>query len=119
MAKDNQRTFTVQGSDIGADGGLYKSSTPGAAAKKAARMLIRKGTKGSKAPKSVKFVLRETTRESNKKLFAYEGLVHVFDEPRVIKRKDVEIEVTKEVKVKALKDKPKATLMRSLGLTDA
>ncbi|NBX51952.1 hypothetical protein EBT25_18940 [bacterium] len=102
------RTFTVQGSEFGVMGGTYKSSSPMAAAKKASRILF----KSKKGAKSVKFILRETTRDSAKKSYFYEAFVHYFDEPKVVSRGGVDIEITKEVKIKTCQEHQMHTVSR-------
>lgn len=97
MSQNEQRTFTVQGSEIGVNGGTYRSSSPSSAAKKASRILFRKAKQGAK---SIKFILRETTRGSEHKAYFYEGFIHYLDTPKVINRNGTEIQITKEVKIK-------------------
>jgi hypothetical protein len=102
----SERTFTVQGSDIGESGGSYKGSSPSTAAKKAARILFNKVQKPSKgkAPKSIKFILRETTQRSVKKSYFYEGFVTYFDEPKIVSRGGIDISISREIKVKSCKE---------------
>ena len=91
------RTFTVQGSDFGVTGGVYKSSTPAAAAKKASRILFKSAKTGVK---SIKFILRETTHDSKKKTYFYEAFINYLNEPKVINRSGVDITITKEIRIK-------------------
>lgn len=113
------RHFVIEQSDIGFAGGLYKSSVPYNAGKKAARALftmIKHGvayqedtTKNARyskhsayaqfaSRKKIKFVIRETNTD---KLFAYEGTMTKLKEPKVISRNGVNITIEKEIKIKA------------------
>lgn len=106
-----ERTFTVQASDIGGQGGHYKSSTPRAAAQKAARLLFKES---KKSVKTTKFILRETTRGSAKKEFFYEAILEILDEPLVIHRNGVDIKITKKIHVKALTEKQMGHLTHTI-----
>lgn len=92
----SDRSFTVQGSEFGVTGGTYHSKTPSAAAKKAARILL----KSKPSAKSVKFILREATRGSAKKSYFYEAFVHHLDTPIVVNRGGVEITIKKQLKLR-------------------
>jgi hypothetical protein len=92
------RTFTIESSENHVTGGHFTGSIPSGAARKAARKLFKEG-KDNKH--ELNFTLRETTAGSKKKEFHYIAIKHVLDEPRVIKRGDVEIKVSVEYKVKA------------------
>ena len=86
---NKKRSFVIEGSDIGFMGGIYhpnKSGSPGSAAKKAAktlfRMLENKDNKDEwkkfnqfKDNKTIKFLLRESTSDSKKKSYYYEGKI--------------------------------------------
>lgn len=114
-AADKKRKFTIAGSDIGFEGGLYKSDsagTPVSAARKAAAVLFRMIENKNKNPKfnkyhsfahhkGIKFIIRETTRGSTKESYYYEAVAHPLKTPKVIKRGDQEIVVTKRIEVKA------------------
>ena len=66
-----KRKYTVAGSGIGKTGGTYTGKTPGQAARKAARSLLRDGNK-----KKVKFILREVCADKSnaeKKRHSYLG----------------------------------------------
>lgn len=109
VKKSAERHFTIQGSDIGFAGGSYKASAPYNAAKKAARALFKKAETDSafsryKNTKAIKFLLRETTQGSEKKSFYYDGNMVKLSPPKVIVRKGVEIEITREVKIKTCRD---------------
>jgi hypothetical protein len=106
-----KRTFTIQGSDLGFEGGRYKGTSPFLAARKAAKQLFRMvENKKSKAAwkkyskfssyKKLKFILREASRGSDKTTHYYEATVQPLPEPKVIKRNGVEITVTKTIHVK-------------------
>lgn len=125
MEDKKVRNFTIQGSDIGFTGGLYKGSSPSAAGRKAGSRLFNVIQLGQKynsdkvkyaeyakfAPytkyaneKVVKFILRETTRGSKKESFSYEAHVQYLKTPRVVKRGGIDITVTKAVTVESCKD---------------
>lgn len=119
-----KRKFTIQGSDLGFEGGKYVSKEPILAARKAAKQLFRmaanKDNKKAwdkygrfKGWKVIKFIIRETSRGSNRDTYSYEGMVVDLPEPKVIKRGDKEYTVTKVVKVKALLEHDTAGLKRS------
>lgn len=109
---ETKRTFTIQGSDLGFEGGRYKGVSPMAAGRKAAKQLFRMiENKDSKADwkkyarfahfKVIKFIIRESTRGSAKDTFFYEATVTPLKTPRVIERNGVQITVTKQINVKA------------------
>lgn len=115
----SKRTFTIQGSELKYDGGIYTSKNkPGAtlsAAKKAASQLFKmvenknnlkewKTFEQFKKNKSIKFILRETTKDSNKKSYNYEATKVELDEPIVIVKNDKEIIITKKINVKSCHD---------------
>lgn len=122
----NTRTFTIQGSDIGFQGGVYKSTTsPVVAARKASNMLFRMIQHGVqytsnpseykkykdmakyanyKNQKTIKILLRETTRNGTGKSYYYEATMKKLDEPVIINRNGKEIRVDKKVDVKVCKD---------------
>jgi hypothetical protein len=122
MPDKQERTFTVQGSDIGFAGGLYKTTTgPAHAARKAARILFRMVSYGvlyhqkpkehkqyakySKfaafaKDKTIKFLLRETTRDSEKKSFYYEAEMSKLRTPIIVNRNGVEVKIEHKYDVK-------------------
>ena len=108
----SERTFTVQSSEFGITGGHYKSSSPRAAATKAARILFKEHNKPTKV---VKFILRETTRGSAKKEFFYQATVQKLDPPLVITRNGVEIKVSKKIKIKTLDEKDMGHLSHTMS----
>ena len=112
---ESKRTFTIQGSDLGFEGGRYKGTLPGLAARKAAKQLFRMvenkdhKKEWSKYHKfnsyhKIKFILREISRGSDKGTHYYEATIEKLKEPVVIKRGDVEITVTKKIHVKTCTD---------------
>jgi oxalate decarboxylase/phosphoglucose isomerase-like protein (cupin superfamily) len=112
---DAKRKFTIQGSDLGFEGGRYKGTDPILAARKAAKQLFRMIENKKKNPewhkyeqfakhKVLKFIIREVTRGSKKDTYFYEAVVIPLPEPKVIKRDGVEITVTKMVKVKTCEE---------------
>ena len=108
----SERTFTVHSSEFGLTGGNYKSSTPRAAATKAARILFKEHKKSTKV---VKFILRETTRGSAKKEYFYQATLQRFDTPLVIVRNGVSINVTKKITIKSLDEKEMGHLTHTMG----
>lgn len=114
-----KRTFTIQASEIGFVGGVYKSDLPSKASKKAAKRLFelvgdKNGPYHSKfgGINKVKFILREKTLGSDKKTFFYEAEKKDLATPKIVKVKapknpkaDAEgfitYEVTKKIAVKA------------------
>ena len=111
MSDKAKRSFTIMGSDIGFEGGRYKSKTPAGAARKAAKRLFTMVENKAGKPefkkyahfagsKSLKLILREATRASNGASFYYEASYVMLNKPRVITRNGVEYTVTKTIKVK-------------------
>ena len=115
MSDNKKRSFTIQASEIGFQGGDYKSSSPWSAAKKASKRLFQlvekdPAFKDFKKLDTIKFILREKTQGSDKKSYFYEGSVEELKEPIYIKVKApgskdadadgyVKYPVTKEVQV--------------------
>lgn len=110
-----KRTFTIQGSDLGFEGGRYKGTSPAIAARRAAKQLFRMVDNKSKKTewkkyhtfsswKKLKFILREVSRGSEKSSHYYEATVVPLPEPKVINRNGVEITVTKSIHVKTCTD---------------
>lgn len=106
-----KRTFTIQGSDLGYNGGHYKSASPMAAARKAAKQLFRMIENKKKDPKlskyhsfashkDIKFLLRETTQGSSKDTYYYQAHVEKLKEPVEIVRGDITITITRKIVVK-------------------
>lgn len=92
------RTFTVEKAAVkDGEGGRFTGKIPSQAARKAGRALLKLAPK----KKQVRFTLRETTQGSEKKEYTYIATKTKLDEPKVIKRGDVEITVTHEYLVKA------------------
>ena len=115
VSGEKKRYFTIAGSDIGFEGGRYKtdkSGSPISAARKAASVLFRMIENKQKNPKynkyhafahykGIKFIIREQTQNSSKESFYYEAVSHPLKEPRVIVRGGEEITVTRTIEVKA------------------
>jgi len=112
---ETKRTFTIQGSDLGFEGGKYKGTSPVQAARKAAKQLFRMvENKPGKAAwkkyskftsyKVLKFILREASRGSKKETHYYEATVIPLPEPKIIKRNGVEITITKTIRVKTCEE---------------
>lgn len=93
---DTSRNFVIEFCAVEGLSGIFKGKTPGQAAKKVACKLF----KLTPRSQEVKFKIRETTQGSAKKVYTYIGTKHVFPEPKVIKRGNVEITITAEYKVK-------------------
>lgn len=125
MSASKDRTFTIQGSDIGFVGGVYRASSPYSAGKKAARQLFRAiayGVKYNEDPKAnekyakfakfarfhkertIKLLMRETTRDSEKRSFYYDAIQTVLPTPKVVVRNGVEITIEKEITIKTCRD---------------
>lgn len=110
-----KRTFTIQASEIGFRGGIYKNDIPSKAAKKAAKRLFELVEKEPEFKRfddldSIKFILRETTKGSDKKTFFYDAskkelrkpkfvMVKAPDNPKADQDGYIKYEVNKEVKV--------------------
>jgi len=118
-----KRTFTIQGSDLGFEGGRYKGTDPILAARKAAKQLFRMVENKKKNPawhkyaqfshnKLLKFILREVSRGSKKETYYYEATVIPLPEPKVIRRNGVDITVTRTIKVRTCE-----THMSTVGYT--
>ena len=77
------RTFTVEKSCIKASGGRYNSSSPSAAAKKAATKLFQKAKKSKtyKSLKKITFTIRETTVGSDKTEYNYSAVREKLKKP--------------------------------------
>jgi hypothetical protein len=75
-------------------GGRFTGKVPSVVAKKVARKLLQ----DSKT--TVYFSIRETTKDSAKKTFNYVGTKQTISPPKIVKRGDVEIRITKEYIVK-------------------
>jgi hypothetical protein len=111
----SKRIFTIQASEIGFQGGEYKSDIPSKAAKKAGKRIYKEvnstpGLKKYASHDSIKFILREKTEGSDKKTFFYEASIKNLSKPRYIEVKSpnsanadangmVKYAVTKEVKI--------------------
>jgi hypothetical protein len=104
------RSFTIEGSSIGFDGGKFLSKTPGEASTKVGRKLFRLVNKESKfarfkGDKTFQFILRETTQGSAHRVFAYEAHKKKLDTP--LERKlptGVVLIIEDEIKTYALKE---------------
>lgn len=113
-----KRSFTIQASEIGFVGGVYRSDLPSKASKKAAKRLFQLvSDKSSPYHKyanisKVKFILREKTIGSDKKTFFYEAEKKDLETPQIVKVKApknpkadadgyITYEVTKKIAVKA------------------
>lgn len=118
------RNFTVENSEIGFEGGIYKAASPMSAGRKAGRMLFsmikygsmyeadsKKHAKYAKyaafakfaKKQKVKFVLRETTADSAKKTFTYEVTQEKLKEPVIVKRGDIEIKIERKFNIRSCK----------------
>lgn len=112
---DKKRTFTIQASEIGFSGGDYKSDLPSKAAKKAAKRVFALAAKDASykkfdSKKTLWFVLREKTRDSEKKVSFYKGMIQDLKNPKFIMVKSpgnadadekgmIKYAVTKEIKI--------------------
>ena len=98
-----KRSFTVQGSESGFEGGRYTGDSPIVAARHAAKQIFRHAESKSKSAsqKKIKFILRETTRGSKKTMYHYQASTKRLEKPKVIVRNGVEITVSKVITVKS------------------
>jgi hypothetical protein len=96
--ENGKRSFTIEKCQkVKCDGGRYLSTTPGAAARKAARQIFAE----HKVSGSVKFMLRETTEGSNKKEYCYSAQKKTLNPPKVVKIGKSEVVYKHEYVVKA------------------
>jgi hypothetical protein len=118
------RSFTIEGSSIGFEGGKFISLSPGSAASKAGTKLFRLVKKDpeykGKASDVIQFIIRETTQGSKSKTLAYDAKVvklsppveRIFPNPKYDSSKPEDESnqkytvslVTEKVKIKALKE---------------
>lgn len=112
---ESKRKFTIQGSDLGYEGGRYTGVLPSLAARKAAKQLFRMIENKKKQPslnkykkyksyKQIKFILREMTQGSDKTTYYYEANIVILDKPIVIVRDGVSITITRSIHVKTCTD---------------
>ena len=105
------RSFKIEGSSIGFEGGKFISKTPTGAAKKVSRKLFDLVQKNHeyakyKSDKDVQFIIRESTQGSSHKTYAYEGHKVVLSQPVVrVLPNGTEYTIEFEYKTFALKDK--------------
>lgn len=111
-AEDNTHYFKISGSEIGFEGGRYKSSGGHKkAATKAASSLFRNIENKSNKPefrkykkfadhKVIKFILTETTQGSKKESKYYEATKIPFKTPKTVTRNGVEITYSYKIVVK-------------------
>ena len=94
--------FTVVQSSVGVSGGTYKSRTPRSAALKAAGSLFKSGS-----ARSLKFVMQKITPHSNKRVYAYEATLEIYDEPEIVVKHDkngksIKIPITRKVSIRKI-----------------
>jgi hypothetical protein len=87
-------------------GGLYKSTRPSNAVKKAYNQICRKNNLKNKCGE-IKITLRETTRGSNKKIFNYKVKRVLLEKPKKIQRNGKEIVIKYAIKVEKSKNEKK------------
>ena len=75
------------------EGGRFTGKVPSVVAKKVARKLLQNKT-------TVEFSIREVTQGSAKKTYSYVGTKKTLNPPKMVKRGDVEFNVTTEYVVK-------------------
>lgn len=121
----SERTFTIQGSAIGFEGGRYKNKQPYGAGLKAGRQLFRvikwgklyrsNSTEYAKYAKyakyahhnldhPIKFLLRETTSGSEKETYYYDAVMHKLENPTIIEKNGIKIVINDKVKVTTCAD---------------
>lgn len=116
-----KRTFVIQASEIGFNGGAYNSDSPAKAGKKAAKRLFNLIAKDAKfkryaSKETIKFILRERTKGSEKKTYFYEASLTKLSKPKTVRVKAapgtqgadkegyISYEVSKEIKVQACEE---------------
>lgn len=106
------KTYTIHTSCINVTGGRFKSSSPSAAAKKAATSLFRRASKMQKykSYKKITFCLRESTSGSEKKMFEYSATRVKLVKPIVRVINGVEIVNKFKVTVNAVKSSTKQSV---------
>jgi hypothetical protein len=95
--------FTVIQSNVGVTGGTYKSRTPRSAALKAAGAIF----KAQPSKKRITFTMQKKTPHSNKRVYAYEANLEIFDEPEIVVKHDkkgntIEIPITRKITIKKI-----------------
>jgi hypothetical protein len=103
------RSFTLEGSSIGHDGGTYVSMTPGGAAKKIGNKLFRLVESGEythpSSNNTVQMIIREQTVDSSHKTFAYQAHKEKLSKPIVRELPNgKKLEITHALRVHALKE---------------
>lgn len=114
------RSFKIEGSSIGFEGGKFISSSPASAAKKAGRKLHK--MIDTEAPfaryrgdKLIQVIIRETTLGSAQKLFAYDIYKVKLSTPTVRTLPNgSEYTIDFEYKIKALKEQDMPKTLRPL-----
>ena len=95
--------FTIIESSVGTTGGTYKSRTPRSAALKAAGALF----KTRPSARTITFTLQKVTPRSNKRVYAYEASLEIFDEPEIVVKhdkngKELRIPIRRKVSIKKI-----------------
>lgn len=95
--------FTIIKSSVGTTGGTYKSRTPRSAALKAAGALF----KTRPSARTITFTLQKVTPRSNKRVYAYEASLEIFDEPEIVVKhdkngKELRIPIRRKVSIKKI-----------------
>jgi hypothetical protein len=96
--EEQQRSFTVYGSNVNFKGGRYISLMPSSAAKKAASRIFREYPKKS----VVVLTLRETTAGSNHDNYSYKATKVNLKKPVVVMIGSKKIEYTFKIDIKAV-----------------
>jgi hypothetical protein len=99
MPIGDRRSFTVEHATHGGKGGRYLSTSPYAAAKKAALILFRNGQ-----VERLTLTLREATiGADHKKLFKYHAQLHRLAKPIILKIGNKIVKKQREVRIEAAK----------------
>ena len=93
-----KRNFIIHFCAVDGLDGHFKGSTPGQAAKKAARKLFKITPRSAK----IEFHIRETTQDSAKKTYKYIGTKETLDPPQTFMRAGVEHTVTTKYNAKRI-----------------
>ncbi len=97
--KKATRNFTVVGSSIGHEGGIYHSTSPSGAGAKAATQQFKKAKKGVT---EVKIMIKETTQGSANRVYFYRAHRTKLSKPieRVVRFNGVETVIKNEYQTK-------------------
>jgi len=98
-----ERSFTIEKSEIGSEGGRFVGKSPYTVAAKAARSLFKAAGAAKKKKSEIRFTLRETTAGTGGKEFHYIGVKKSLHTPIKVQRGDTEITIKHAYHVKSCK----------------